>query len=107
MPAPAAEAPQPITIVDTVVGRRPGGHQADYLTALEEALRPMASETFAPFRGGANTALLSSRWRRLKFLLRQFRKLIPRRPSTGRATLIVPNPDFIDFVAAFLAVRLR
>lgn len=107
MPAPVAESCPPITIIDTVVGRRPGGHQADYLAALEDALGPMASESFAPFRNGANTALLTSRWRRLEYLLSRFRALAARSSADGRAVLILPNPDFVDFVAAFLAVRLR
>lgn len=102
-----------LTIVDTVVGRRPGGHQADYLTALEDALGPAGATCFAPFRRGANRDLLSSRWKRLRFLLAGYRALVARRtgyvfgegsPSTF---LLVPNPDFIDFFCAYFAVRLR
>lgn len=107
MPAPAAQPPSRITIVDTVVGRRAGGHQADYLAALEDALRPLKTECFAPFRDGADTALLMSRRKRLKFLLCRFRALTRQSAPAPPVILVLPNPDFIDFVSAFFAVRLR
>lgn len=96
-----------ITIVDSAVGRRPGGHQEDYLVALEGALRDCRATTLAPFRGESAAAAIHKqqpRWRQYWDHLRALRSLIRR----GEQRLLVfPNPDFRDFVIFFTAIQLR
>jgi hypothetical protein len=101
-----------ITIVDTVIGRRPAGHQEDYLRALEAAFAPADGaddrtvdvQTFAPFRNGAGHGLRTSRLRRLVFLVRAYRAIVRAR---GPGVILLPSSDFIDFVAYYLAAHVR
>lgn len=100
-----------IIISDFVTGRITGGHQSDYLAALEAAVSPLDALTIAPYRDGhtdvANLPRILPKASRLgrywaSFWL--FHKLLGNR----RVQLILfPSPEFRDFVVFFLASVFR
>ena len=100
-----------IIISGFVTGRITGGHQSDYLAALEAAISPLGASTIAPYRDGhtdvADLPRISpktSRLGRYWASLWLFHKLLGNR----RAQLILfPSPEFRDFVIFFLASILR
>lgn len=89
-----------IAIVDTVTGRRHGGHQADYLNVLEDALGDSLIETYAPFRNIDAKDEVPAKLIRLYAIIRGIRKLIGRRE---KLILIYHTPEFLDFVAFYAA----
>ncbi|MGC8536467.1 MAG: glycosyltransferase [Rhizomicrobium sp.] len=91
-----------IIIYDMVTGRVPGGHQEDYLLALEKALADCPVRTFAPFR--TRIASLSNRTERLIGGYSAFRRGLDSRRKT---LILVPNPCPMDFVLLLLAAAVR
>lgn len=87
-----------VVIYDLCTGRLLGGHQEDYLSALEQALAPLNAVTSAPYRtGGARFA--RSPFARLICCVRDFwRWLHARQP----ALVVAPNVSSLEFVGLFL-----
>lgn len=96
-----------IVIYDMVTGRVPGGHQEDYLAALEEALGQFRPLTFAPFRpmggGGQPQIDRSNRLRRWTISITAFLHYLN---VPQRTLILVPNPSPLDFVLFALAAML-
>lgn len=89
-------------IVDFGVGRFVGGHNADYLAALQRALEDHRPITVAPFQDGARVG----RVRCYVLQLRTFRRVLGRRD--GRRTVVISHsPEFRDIVLFWLASKLR
>lgn len=93
-------APPSLIIYDTVTGRVPGGHQQDYLDALEAALAESSPCTFAPFRTGAGPG----RWGRIAQSFHAFRTALDAATPT---LVLAPNPTPLDFVIFALAAVTR
>ena len=98
------EAQPRILIYDTVTGRISGGHQADYLVALEAALAEFRPETHAPFRDTSRP--IPSIASRILGSVSFFRHALG---ATEKTLVLVPNPSSLDFVtfavAAFFALK--
>jgi hypothetical protein len=89
-------------IVDFGTGRFVGGHNADYLVALQRALEDAQPMTVAPFQNG----LQLGRIRRYKLHLETFLRALGR--HEGEPTVvIVHSPEFRDIVLFWLATKLR
>ncbi|MGB1548570.1 MAG: hypothetical protein ACPHIA_08595 [Alphaproteobacteria bacterium] len=103
--------PPVIILADFVTGRITGGHQSDYLAALETAVAPLGTVTIAPYRDGdrrvgdlprisPKTSRLGRYWESLRFFYRLF--------GNRRLQLVLfPSPEFRDFLVFFLASLLR
>lgn len=100
-----------IILADFVTGRITGGHQSDYLAALEEALSPLGTVTIAPYRDGhaviqqalaslPKMPLTPSRFGRYFGSLWLFHRLLRNRRTQ---LILFPSPEFRDFVIFFLA----
>lgn len=117
MTTPCQEEPGPrglaasVVIVDFLTGRMKGGHQDDYLAALERALAEFRSVTVAPYRDVAPAAPSQfairppgGRLRRYLAGIRVCRQFL----NADKPTLIIfPNNDFRDYVVFAVAALLR
>lgn len=92
-----------VVLVDFATGRLNGGHQEDYLGALETALAGQRMTVLAPFRDGpAKAGRVATYWREF----RAFWRLLG--PGGGKGHVIVcHSPEFRDFVLLWLADLLR
>jgi hypothetical protein len=104
-PSNAAEGRAPGSlrpvIVDFGVGRFVGGHNADYLAALQRAIEDIQPITVAPFLNGARTG----RVRCYVLQLRTFLWTLGRR-NGPRTVVISHSPEFRDIVVYWLASKL-
>ncbi len=100
-----------VFISDFVTGRIKGGHQSDYLAALEVAVSQFGAVTIAPYRDeytddagflqiSPTASGFGLYWKRL----RQFHNLLRNRQVQ---LILFPSPEFLDFVVFFGASILR
>lgn len=91
-----------VVIVDFGTGRFVGGHNADYLAALQRALHGIRPVTVAPFQAGPQGGRVARYVLQLRTYLREFG-----RHDDRRTVVISHSPEFRDIVLFWLASKLR
>jgi hypothetical protein len=101
--APPEAQEAEVVLVDFATGRRTGGHQEDYLKALETALAGQRTTVLAPFRAGSGKpGRVATYWQEF----RAFWRLLGR--GDGRRRIIVcHSPEFRDLLLFWLAALLQ
>lgn len=100
--SPGTHDPE-VVLVDFATGRMEGGHQEDYLAALEAALADRRLRVLAPFRAGSlKRSRVGTYWQELRALWR----LLGSSSRAGRI-IVYHSPEFRDFVLFWLAALLR
>lgn len=91
-----------VVIVDFGTGRFVGGHNEDYLTALERAVVGFRPVVVAPFRRGGQVGRVAQ----YRSELRTYLAHLGRRDG-GRTVVISHSPEFRDIVLFWLATKIR
>jgi len=91
-----------LVIMDFGTGRFIGGHDADYLLALQRALDGTQLTTVAPFQNGLRLGRVGRYMLHLRTLLHELG-----RRDADRTVVIVHSPEFRDIVLFWLATKLR
>jgi len=101
-PLPGMDDPE-VVLVDFGTGRRTGGHQEDYLKALEAVLAGQRTTVLAPFRAGSGKpGRVATYWQEF----RAFWRLLGR--GDGRRRILVcHSPEFRDLLLFWLAALLQ
>lgn len=91
-----------VVIVDFGTGRFVGGHNEDYLAALQRALEGVRPITVAPLQNGPRLG----RMQRYVLQLRTFLRELGQRDGS-RTVVVSHSPEFRDIVLFWLATKLR
>ena len=91
-----------VVIVDFGTGRFVGGHNEDYLAALQRALEGVRPITVAPFKNGPRLGRVERYVLQLRTLLRELGG-----PGGRRTMVISHSPEFPDIALFWLATKMR
>lgn len=91
-----------VVIVDFGTGRFVGGHNADYLAALQLALQGVRPISVTPFQNGPRLGRVERYVLQLRTFLRELG-----RGDGGRTVVISHSPEFRDIVLFWLATKMR